>query len=106
MEKLTYNNIDETLYTEKLPNGLTVFLLPKLEMSKTFGFFSTKYGSIDHTFIPIGQNEKVTVPEGVAHFLEHKLFEKEDGSDAFDDFGKQGASANAYTSFTETEVGS
>lgn len=102
MEKLVYDNIDETLYTEKLSNGLTVFLLPRLEMSKTYGFFSTKYGSIDQTFVPIGKEERVTVPEGVAHFLEHKLFEKEDGSDAFDDFGKQGASANAYTSFTET----
>lgn len=102
MEKLVYENVDETIYKEVLPNGLTVFLLPRLEMSKTYGFFSTKYGSIDHTFIPIGKDEKVTVPEGVAHFLEHKLFEKEDGSDAFDDFSKQGASANAYTSFTET----
>src|SRR5690625_4276622 len=102
MEKLTYNNIDETIYKETLPNGLTVFLLPRLEMSKTYGFFSTNYGSIDHTFIPIGKTEKITVPEGVAHFLEHKLFENEDGSDAFDNFSKQGASANAYTSFTET----
>ena len=101
MKKLEYNTIDEIVYTEKLENGLTVFLLPKQEMSKVYSFFTTDYGSIDHTFTPIGKTKKVTVPEGVAHFLEHKLFEKED-RDVFEDFGKQGASANAYTSTTET----
>src|SRR5690625_908237 len=70
-------------------------------MAKTYGLFSTNYGAIDQTFIPIGEESKVTVPEGVAHFLEHKLFEKED-RDVFADFGKQGASPNAYTSFTKT----
>lgn len=101
MEKLEYTHIDETVYTETLDNGLEVFLLPRKELSKTYSLFTTDYGSIDHTFVPIGKDEKVTVPEGVAHFLEHKLFEKED-RDVFADFGKQGASANAFTSFTET----
>lgn len=101
MNKQTYNDINETIYSEKMANGLTVFLLPKREMAKTYGLFSTNYGSIDQTFVPIGESEKVTVPEGVAHFLEHKLFEKED-RDVFADFGKQGASPNAYTSFTKT----
>lgn len=101
MNKQTYENIAETLYTEQLDNGLTVFLLPKPEMAKTYGIFTTNYGSIDQTFTPIGQSEKITVPEGIAHFLEHKLFEKED-HDVFADFGKQGASANAFTSFTKT----
>ncbi len=63
--------------------------------------FSTNYGSIDNEFIPYGEKEKVKVPDGIAHFLEHKLFEKEDG-DVFQLFGKQGASANAFTSFTKT----
>ena len=101
MKKITYETIDEVVYTEKLDNGLTVFLLPRQEMSKVYSFFTTDYGSVDHSFTPIGKTEKVTVPEGVAHFLEHKLFEKED-RDVFEDFGKQGASANAYTSTTET----
>lgn len=70
-------------------------------MAKTFAIFSTDYGSIDQTFVPIGKDEKVTVPEGIAHFLEHKLFEKED-RDVFQDFTKQGASPNAFTSFTQT----
>lgn len=101
MNKQTYQDIKETLYSEKLDNGLTVFLLPKPEMAKTYAIFSTNYGSIDQTFVPIQQDEEITVPEGVAHFLEHKMFEKKD-RDVFADFGKQGASANAYTSFTKT----
>lgn len=102
MNKQTYSHIDETLYKEVLPNGLTVFLLPRPEMAKTYSMFTTNYGGKDHTFIPLGKDEKITAPEGVAHFLEHKLFEKEDGTDVFLDFGKLGASANAYTSATET----
>lgn len=101
MKKQTYSHINETIYSDTLNNGLTVFLLPKQEMEKTFGIFSTNYGSIDQTFVPIGQEEAVTVPEGIAHFLEHKLFEKKD-RDIFADFSKLGASANAYTSFTNT----
>lgn len=101
MNKQSYQDIEETIHSKKLDNGLTVMLLRKPEMSKTYSLFSTKYGSIDQTFIPIGEKEMVTVPDGVAHFLEHKLFEKED-RDVFADFGRQGASPNAYTSFTNT----
>jgi predicted Zn-dependent peptidase len=101
MNKQVYEMIAETVYSKKLANGLTVFLLAKPEMSKTYGLFSTDYGSIDQKFIPIGEDSETTVPEGVAHFLEHKLFEKED-RDVFADFGRQGASPNAYTSFTKT----
>lgn len=78
-----------------------MYLLPKNDYHKTYGLFSTNYGSIDNEFIPYGEKEKVKVPDGIAHFLEHKLFEKEDG-DVFQLFGKQGASANAFTSFTKT----
>ncbi|WP_316478212.1 EF-P 5-aminopentanol modification-associated protein YfmH [Enterococcus faecium] len=101
MNKTEYEQINETLYHEVLPNGLTVYLLPKNDYHKTYGLFSTNYGSIDNEFIPYGEKEKVKVPDGIAHFLEHKLFEKEDG-DVFQLFGKQGASANALTSFTKT----
>ncbi|WP_226034885.1 EF-P 5-aminopentanol modification-associated protein YfmH [Aquibacillus saliphilus] len=101
MKKTNYEQLKEVVYSEKLDNGLSVFLLPKKEMAKTFGIFSTDYGSIDQTFVPIGQEEPITVPDGIAHFLEHKLFEKED-RDVFQDFTKRGASANAFTSFTKT----
>ncbi|WP_138414725.1 EF-P 5-aminopentanol modification-associated protein YfmH [Aquibacillus sediminis] len=101
MNKKVYEQLKETLYSETLDNGLRVFLLPKPEMAKTFGIFSTDYGSIDNHFVPIGENDFTQVPDGIAHFLEHKLFEKED-RDVFQDFTKRGASANAFTSFTKT----
>ena len=101
MYKTEYDQINETLYHEVLPNGLTVYLLPKNDYHKTYGLFSTNYGSIDNEFIPYGSDKKIKVPDGIAHFLEHKLFEKEDG-DVFQLFGQQGASANAFTSFTKT----
>lgn len=101
MDKVAYQKINETLYKEILPNGLTVYLLPKAGYHKTYGLFSTNYGSIDNEFIPRGGTEYIKVPDGIAHFLEHKMFEKEDG-DVFQKFGEQGASANAFTSFTRT----
>jgi predicted Zn-dependent peptidase len=101
MDKVAYQKINETLYKEILPNGLTVYLLPKAGYHKTYGLFSTNYGSIDNEFIPRGGTEYIKVPDGIAHFLEHKMFEKEDG-DVFQKLGEQGASANAFTSFTRT----
>jgi predicted Zn-dependent peptidase len=101
MKEITLQQINEKLFHKKLANGLDVFLLPRKEMEKTYAIFTAKYGSIDQTFTPLGKNEYVTVPDGIAHFLEHKMFEKEDG-DVFQQFTKQGASANAYTSFTRT----
>ncbi|ALC90952.1 zinc protease [Bacillus sp. FJAT-18017] len=101
MEKIEFSQLKEELYYEKLPNGLDVYILPKQGFNKTYATFTTKYGSIDNTFKPPGKSEYVKVPDGIAHFLEHKLFEKEDG-DVFQQFSRQGASANAFTSFTRT----
>lgn len=101
MEIKRYEQLDEVLYTDKLDNGLSIKLLPKKGFHKTFALFSTDYGSIDNEFIPLGGNARVQVPDGIAHFLEHKLFEKEEG-DVFQVFGKYGASANAFTSFSKT----
>lgn len=96
-----HQQIEEHIYSETLPNGLRVFILPKKEMTKTFAIFTTDYGSIDQRFVPLNEKDVIQVPDGIAHFLEHKLFEKED-RDVFQDFSKQGASANAFTSFTKT----
>lgn len=101
MERINFDQLQEELYHEKLSNGLNVYILPKKGFNKTFATFTTKYGSIDNNFVPLGKEEYVKVPDGIAHFLEHKLFEKEDG-DVFQQFSKQGASANAFTSFTRT----
>ncbi|EIJ81430.1 YmfH [Bacillus methanolicus PB1] len=101
MRKITFDQLQEELYYEKLENGLDVYILPKKGFNKTYATFTTKYGSVDNTFVPLNKNEFITVPDGIAHFLEHKLFEKEDG-DVFQQFSRQGASANAFTSFTRT----
>lgn len=101
MNKTEYSQLNETVYREVLPNGLQVILIPKVEMAQTYGIFTTQYGSIDQSFVPINHTESITVPDGIAHFLEHKLFEKED-YDVFQYFTKNGASSNAYTSFTKT----
>lgn len=101
MIKKHYEQLNETIYTATLSNGLSVTLLPKNEFHKTYGLFTTKYGSIDNQFVPRDGKQLTLVPDGIAHFLEHKMFEKKDG-DVFNVFGKLGASANAFTSFTQT----
>lgn len=101
MEKISFDQLQEELFYQKLDNGLDVYILPKKGFNKTFATFTTKYGSIDNHFVPLDQADYVKVPDGIAHFLEHKLFEKEDG-DVFQQFSRQGASANAFTSFTRT----
>jgi len=100
-KQIRMNRIDETLYFSKLDNGLEVFILPKEGYSRQFAIFATNFGSIDSKFKIPGESEINEVPDGVAHFLEHKLFEEEKGN-VFDKFSKLGASANAYTNFTNT----
>ncbi|MBO8162532.1 MAG: insulinase family protein [Brevibacillus sp.] len=99
MQVTTFEQVNETIYHEKLPNGLRVYLLPKTGFSKTYAVFTTRYGSIDSHFRAGG--EETIVPDGIAHFLEHKLFEKKD-RDVFQDFSRNGASSNAFTSFNRT----
>lgn len=101
MEKLYFNTLKETLYHEKMDNGLEVYLLPKPGFEKTYGLFSTNFGAIDTTFVPLGQEGMIKVEDGIAHFLEHKMFDM-NGTDASDEFAKLGASTNAFTSSSRT----
>lgn len=90
------------LYTRiKHKSGLTICLYPMREYSTAFAIFGAKYGSIDTTFRTKNDADYVTVPEGIAHYLEHKLFENDD-CDALEQYAKTGASANAYTTFDST----
>ena len=82
-------------------SGLTILLYPMKGFSTAYALFGTKYGSVDNCFKTGDDADFVTVPDGIAHFLEHKLFESEDG-DAFTLFAKTGAEANAFTSFDKT----
>ncbi len=83
-------------------SGLRVYVFPKKGFSKYYAIYGTEYGSIDREFVVPGENEKTVVPDGIAHFLEHKMFEQPDGSNAFDSFALTGASSNAFTSFNMT----
>lgn len=100
-EKITSRRAGDSYYLVEHPSGLTIYLYPKEHSSTTFAVFGTKYGSIDNRFRRSDEPEAETVPEGIAHFLEHKLFESEEG-DAFERFAATGASANAFTSFEST----
>ena len=93
--------LGETIFSTTLSNGLEIYICKKKGFSKKIGLFGTKYGSVTNDFIDITTNKRVKVPDGIAHFLEHKLFEKE-GANALDLFSKMGVSSNAYTSFDQT----
>jgi len=94
MHKITYDTINETLYSHTLENNLKVYMLPKPGFHKTYVTLSTPLGSNKTTYIKDGNTK--TIPLGVAHFLEHKLFEQ-DGKDISEQFAKNGAQVNAYT---------
>ena len=96
-----YNEkLNETLYSGVHESGLQVFVLPKAGFSKKYAIYSVKYGSTDISYKLSGK--ETTDPTGIAHFLEHKLFELSGGGNAFDLFSKTGASANAFTSHNMT----
>ncbi len=92
--------LSEKYYKIKHDSGLTIYVYPMSGYSSTYAIFGTRYGSINNTF-KVDNGEVVKVPDGIAHYLEHKLFESEDG-DAFSRYAKTGANANAYTSFDKT----
>ena len=101
LNQTEYPAVQETLVTQTLANGLRVLLVPRPAYHQSYALFAVDYGGIDVRYQPAGATEMVEDPEGIAHFLEHKLFEKED-HDAFDLFGQTGASANAFTGATST----
>lgn len=102
MKKIYNDVIDEELYFEKMENGLEVYYIPKPGFANKYAVLGVDFGSNDIEFIPIGEKNKIKVNEGIAHFLEHKMFEQPDGTNAFDKFSKLGANANAFTGFTMT----
>lgn len=102
MKTINLSNMDIKIYYEKLKNGLEIYLIPKDNVSDTYALFTTKYGSVNSEFVPIGEDEMVKVPDGIAHFLEHKLFESEDGVHPFTFYNEQGADVNAFTNYFNT----
>ncbi|MBE6153733.1 MAG: insulinase family protein [Firmicutes bacterium] len=102
MKEINIDIVNEKLFYEKLDNGLEIYMVPNKKVKNIYATFTTRYGSIHDEFIPIGENKMVKVPLGIAHFLEHKMFEQEDGIDPFNFFSKSGADSNAHTSLKNT----
>ncbi|MDU6722663.1 EF-P 5-aminopentanol modification-associated protein YfmH [Streptococcus mitis] len=100
-EEKYYPAVKEMVYRTRLANGLTVALLPKKEFKEVYGSVTVQFGSVDMLVIEVDGDVK-EYPAGIAHFLEHKLFEREDASDLMSAFTSLGADSNAFTSFTKT----
>ena len=94
-------HIGEKYYYMKHPSGLDIYVIPK-KLSSAYALFCTRYGAVDNCFRLEGDAEFTRVPDGIAHYLEHKMFENEDGVDTFTRFAAYGASANAFTSMNIT----
>ena len=102
MQVIENSRVKEKLYIEKLENGLTIMIIPKKKIQKKYIIWGTNYGSNDSTFIVPGENDVTEVPKGVAHFLEHKMFEQENGRNSLDVLTALGVNANAYTTNNHT----
>ena len=102
MQVIENLKVKEKAYIEKLENGLTVIVIPKQDTQKKYVIFGTNFGSIDNNFIVPGKTKPTKIPDGVAHFLEHKLFEQENGTNSLDVLSALGVDANAYTTNDHT----
>ena len=100
-EEKYYPAVKETVYQTRLSNGLTVSLLPKKQFNEVYGVVTVQFGSVDTSFT-ISEKGLQSYPAGIAHFLEHKLFERENAEDIMESFTRLGADSNAFTSFTKT----
>ena len=102
MKIIENSKVQEKIYVEKLENGLTVMIIPKKGVQKKYVIWGTNYGSNDSKFVVPGETKETEVPKGVAHFLEHKMFEQENGVNSLDALTALGVDANAYTTNDHT----
>ena len=104
MDKLELKDVDKTIYKEVLDNGLLLIVIPNEKISKKKNYYfnyGTYYGALTNDFVPLGSSKMTKFPNGIAHFLEHKMFEREDVS-PFDFYAKSGSYVNAFTSYKAT----
>ena len=101
MQKITINKINEDIYYEKLDNGLDVYLYTNKNMNNNYVTYTTKYGSIYNEFED-SNGKMIKLPNGIAHFLEHKVFAQKEGPQPEEFYGANGALSNAYTTFKNT----
>ena len=105
MEQIEIKNVDKTIYREVLDNGLEIIIIPNEKISKKKNYYfnyGTYYGAAINEFTPIGMNKMTSFPSGIAHFLEHKMFETKDKIKPFDYYAKTGSYVNAFTSYKNT----
>ena len=102
MQIIENSKVKEKVYIEKLENGLTIMIIPKKGIQKKYVIWGTNYGSNDSKFVVPGEDKETEVPKGVAHFLEHKMFEQESGINSLDTLTALGVDANAYTTNDHT----
>lgn len=102
MKKIPLSKLDIDVFYEKLENGLEVFIAPKNNVNNIYATYSTKYGSNQNDFIPINKKEMIKVPLGIAHFLEHQLFNQEDDTDVMTFYSERGTEVNANTNKLKT----
>lgn len=102
MQVIENLKVKEKMYIEKLENGLTVIIVPKNNLQKKYVIWGTNFGSIDNRFIDPKTGNEISIPDGVAHFLEHKMFEQESGVNSLDTLTSLGVDANAYTTNDHT----
>ena len=102
MKIIENRTIKEEAYFEELENGLKIIIIPKKNTNKKMAIIGTKFGSIDNHFINPTTGEEIKIPDGVAHFLEHKMFEQADGTNSLDTLTALGVEANAYTTNDHT----
>ena len=102
MEIIENKQIKEKVYKETLDNGMQIIIIPKNNTEKKYIIWGTKFGSIDNHFIEPKTGKEIEVPDGVAHYLEHKMFEQENGEDSLYKLMSLGLDANAYTTNDHT----
>lgn len=102
MQVIENLKVKEKMYIEKLENGLTVIIVPKNNLQKKYVIWGTNFGSLDNHFIEPKTGNEISIPDGVAHFLEHKMFEQESGVNSLDTLSALGVDANAYTTNDHT----
>ena len=103
MKSKDFIGLDLKYYKEVLDNGLEVYLVPMTDKKNYYITYATRFGSDNTSFVPVGKSDEVIVPDGIAHFLEHKMFEQEDGEDPFTFFSNSGTDSNAMTDFDSTQ---
>ncbi len=103
MKEISLKGLDQNCFIETLKNGLEIIMIPYKDKKNYYMTYATRYGSEINSFVPKGEKKMTSFPNGIAHFLEHKMFEQENGEDPFTFFSKSGTGANASTSFNSTQ---